>query len=71
MFRQQICVENSYISLTGLEVQKCSEKAQKLPKDHLQYHLRPRWTSQIIIGPFLAGQTRFEIRLSSILKMVT
>ena len=60
-----------YTSLTGLEVQKCSEKAQTLPKDHLEHHIRPRWTSQIRIEPFLARQTRFEVFWSSILKMVT
>ena len=60
-----------YTSLTGLEVQKCHEKAQTLPKDHLEHHLRPKWTNQIRIGSFLAGQTKFDVLWSSVVKMVT
>ena len=31
----------------GLEVKKCSKKAQTLPKNHLEYNLKPRWTTPI------------------------
>ena len=60
-----------YTSLIGLEVQKSSEKTQTLPKDHLEHPLRPRWTTQIRIGPFWAVHKRFEVIWPSISKMVT
>ena len=44
--------------LTGLEVKQFSEKAQTLPKDHLEHPLRPRWTTHIRTGPFWARQQK-------------
>ena len=50
---------------------KVLEKAKTLPQDHLEHPLRPRWTTQIRIGPFWAVHKRFEVLWPSFLKMVT
>ena len=60
-----------YTSLTGLDVQKSSEKAQTLPKDHLELPLKPRWTTNLKFIYFQPGKKRFTLLLTSIWKIVT
>ena len=47
--------------LTGLKVQKASEKALAIMKDHIELLIRPRQTTKIRIGPFGTRQKRFEV----------
>jgi hypothetical protein len=50
-----------YTNITGLKVQKASEKALALLKDPLLLPLRPKQAIQMTPGLFLTGQKKLEV----------